>query len=97
MKKRDLFETVMHFEQKSSENFCYAHTVAGKTVISYSRTNPFAKIGTEARRVMGSAPRGPITAADIEAMRALAQRVRESYGELAVGALPSLPTKEEAA
>jgi hypothetical protein len=66
------------------------------TVVNYSK-DPTVQTGVEAKRVEGSKPRGPVTAADIDTMRALAQRVRESYGDAAVGALPSLPTKQEAA
>ena len=92
---------MVRFSKGSQSNDVTFHSVWNGerwvTVPSYSPADPFAKIGTEAIRAVGSKPRGPVTTADIDAMYALAQRVHESYGELAVGTLPSLPTKEEAA
>ncbi len=85
-KKRDLFTSVMHHSSKSNDLFVYAHTVNGKTVISYSRTNPFAKIGTEAKREVRP-PRSPISRQQLESALALAEKVRAFYGEAAVGDL----------
>jgi hypothetical protein len=98
--REGIYERFVRFGAGQENNVCFHSVWNGErfvTVPSYSKTDPFAKIGTEATRVEGSKPRGPVTAADIDTMRALAQRVRESYGELAVGALPSLETKQDAA
>jgi hypothetical protein len=93
-----LFSRFVRF--RGGENDIYLHSVWNGerfvTVVNYSK-DPTVQTGVEAKRVEGSKPRGPVTAADIDTVRALAQRVRESYGELAVGALPSLETKQDAA
>jgi hypothetical protein len=96
-----LFDEVMYHAREKSEKpggdlFLFAHTVRGVTVISSSRTNPFPPNQPEAKRVAGSAPRGPVTAGQIAAMHKMAVHVRESYGEAAVGELPPMQAERKA-
>lgn len=95
-KPESLFDRFLR-HGKGQENNIWLHRVwtgtKWVTIPSYS-SNPFAKIGVEAKREVGICKR-TITRADLERLHLIGEQVRAFYGDAAVGELPPLPPKRK--